>query len=153
VEGFGVFLDLRKHAGKDLEAQVLLIAQTIGTALKDADFVVETLDETEGDLVVGTAIGGDAVPVTLDHRRELLVGNMTAARPGGFGIRPAVRSASLLEEKGFELGEYFGMSIGPFLYDDVLISVLIDWLLAVFAKYDFGHFESFGGSGGFQYRR
>ena len=42
--------------------------------MKDADFVVETLDEAEGDLVVGTAIGGDAVPVTLDHRRELLVG-------------------------------------------------------------------------------
>jgi hypothetical protein len=67
-------LDLWKHAGEDLKAQVLLIAQTIGTALQDADFVVETLDETEGDLVVGTAIGGDAVPVTIDHRSELLVG-------------------------------------------------------------------------------
>ena len=74
VEGFAGFLDLRKHAGKDLEAQVLLIAQTIGTALKDADFVVETLDEAEGDFVLGTAISGDAVPVTIDHRGELLVG-------------------------------------------------------------------------------
>jgi hypothetical protein len=40
------------------------------------------------------------------------------------------------------MGKYFGMSIGPFLYDDVLISFFIDRLLAVFAKYDFGHFES-----------
>ncbi len=61
---FAVFSDLREHAGKDLKAQVLLIAHAIGAALKDADFVVETLDEAEGDLVVGTAIGGDAVPVT-----------------------------------------------------------------------------------------
>src|SRR5713101_3375578 len=71
---FWGFLDLRKHAGKDLEAQVFLIAQTIGTALKDADFVVETLDEAEGDFVVGTAIRGNAVPVTVDHLGELLVG-------------------------------------------------------------------------------
>ena len=74
MEAFWGFLDLRKHAGKDLEAQVLLIAQTIGTALKDADFVVETLDEAEGDFVVGTAIRGNAVPVTVDHLGELLVG-------------------------------------------------------------------------------
>src|SRR5580704_722145 len=47
VEGFWPFLDLREHAGKDLKAQVLLIAQTIGTALKDTDFVVEALDEAE----------------------------------------------------------------------------------------------------------
>jgi hypothetical protein len=40
------------------------------------------------------------------------------------------------------MGKCFGMSIGPFLYDDVLISVLIDRLLAVSAKYDFGHFEN-----------
>jgi len=74
VEGFGPFLDLGKHAGKDLKAQVLLIAQTIGTALKDADFVVETLDEAERDLVLGTAIGSNTVPVTIDQGRELLVG-------------------------------------------------------------------------------
>jgi hypothetical protein len=52
VEAFWGFLDLREHAGKDLKAQVLLIAQAIGTALKDADFVVETLDEAEGDFVL-----------------------------------------------------------------------------------------------------
>ena len=47
------FLELPKHAGKDLEAQVFLIAQTIGTALKDADFAVETLDEAEESLLSG----------------------------------------------------------------------------------------------------
>jgi hypothetical protein len=50
-EAFWGFLDLRKHAGKDLKAQVLLIAQAIGMALKDADFVVGTFDEAEGTLL------------------------------------------------------------------------------------------------------
>jgi hypothetical protein len=40
------------------------------------------------------------------------------------------------------MGKRFGLSISRFLYDDVLISFLIDRLLAVSAKYDFGHFES-----------
>jgi hypothetical protein len=74
VDAFWGFLDLRKHAGKDLEAQLFLIAQTIVTALKDADFVVETLDEAEGDFVVGMAIRGNAVPVTVDHLGECLIG-------------------------------------------------------------------------------
>ncbi len=40
------------------------------------------------------------------------------------------------------MGKRFGLSISRFLDDDVLISFLIDRLLAVSAKYDFGHFES-----------
>jgi hypothetical protein len=35
VEAFWGFSDLLKHTGKDLKAQVLLIAQTISTALKE----------------------------------------------------------------------------------------------------------------------
>ncbi len=69
-----VFLDLGEHRGKDLKAQILFIAQTIGTALKDANLVVETLDKAEGDFVLGAAVSGDAVPVMIDHRSELLVG-------------------------------------------------------------------------------
>ena len=74
MDEFWGFLELREHAGQDLEAQVFLIAQTIGTALKDADFVVETFDEAEGDFVRGAAVSGDAVPVTFDHRSEVLEG-------------------------------------------------------------------------------
>jgi hypothetical protein len=36
----------------------------------------------------------------------------------------------------------FGMPVGSFLYDDVLMSFLVDRLLAVLAKYDFGHFKT-----------
>jgi hypothetical protein len=36
-----------------------LVAQTVGTPLQDADLVVEVFDETERDLVVGFAVGGD----------------------------------------------------------------------------------------------
>jgi hypothetical protein len=31
----------------DLQAQVLLIAQAVGSALKDADLVIEALDEAD----------------------------------------------------------------------------------------------------------
>ena len=47
--------------------EVLLIAQAVGASLEDADLVVETFDEVERDPVLGSAVGGDAVPVTVDH--------------------------------------------------------------------------------------
>src|SRR5882762_10516427 len=70
---FGRKLELRQHAGEDLQAQVLLIAQAVGSALKDADLVVEAFDEAECDLVLWFAVGGDASPVTANHRGEFLV--------------------------------------------------------------------------------
>src|SRR5712692_11084371 len=63
-----------KKRGHDLEFEVLLVPVAVGPALEDADFVVEPLDESEADLVLGVAVGDDPVPVPLDHRRELLVG-------------------------------------------------------------------------------
>jgi len=63
-----------QHAGENLEAKVLLIAQAVGTPLDDADLVVESLDETESDLVIWVAVGRDTVPVPLDHVGELRVG-------------------------------------------------------------------------------
>jgi hypothetical protein len=41
--------------------------------LEDADFVVETLDEAERDVVGRLAVSDDAVPIALDHGRELFV--------------------------------------------------------------------------------
>src|SRR5208282_2079167 len=43
-------------------------------ALEDADLVVEAFDKAERDLVLRLAVGGDAVPMTVDHLGELLVG-------------------------------------------------------------------------------
>ena len=42
--------------------------------MEDADLVVEAFDESDGDLVVGVAVGFDAVRVGLDHRGKLLEG-------------------------------------------------------------------------------
>ncbi len=63
----------RQLAGEDLEAQVFLITQAVSAPLDDADLVVESLDEAGGDLVLWMAVGGDAVPVPLDHFSELFV--------------------------------------------------------------------------------
>jgi hypothetical protein len=50
-----------EHAGEDLEAEVLFVAQAVGTTLDDTDLVVESLDEAErwaGSIVV--APGGSS---------------------------------------------------------------------------------------------
>ena len=42
--------------------------------MDDADLVVESFDEAERDFVLGTTVGGDAVPVALNQFGKLLVG-------------------------------------------------------------------------------
>src|SRR5260370_19070228 len=63
-----------QHAGEDLEPEVLFIAEPVGAALEDTDLVVQPLDEPERDLVLRAAVGGDALPVLLNHRGKLLIG-------------------------------------------------------------------------------
>src|SRR5260370_27128841 len=63
-----------QHAGENLEPQVLFIAEPVGAALEDRDLVVQSLDEPEGALVFGAAVGGNPVPVLLNHRGKSLVG-------------------------------------------------------------------------------
>src|SRR6266849_4580232 len=67
-------LDLRQHAGENLEAEVLFVAEPVRATLEDADLVVQSLDEAERDLVLRAAVGRDPLPVPLNHRGELLVG-------------------------------------------------------------------------------
>src|SRR6266851_5911005 len=67
-------LDLRQHAGENLEPEVLFVAEPVRAALEDADLVVQSLDEAERDLVLRAAVGRDPLPVPLNHRGELLVG-------------------------------------------------------------------------------
>src|SRR5512136_2174486 len=52
---------------------MFFVAQSVGSALQDTDFVVEAFDKAEGDLVFRSAIGGDPVPMTFDHFGELFV--------------------------------------------------------------------------------
>src|SRR3974377_77366 len=67
-------LERWQHAGEDFESQILFVAQAVGAALDDSDLVVEPLDEAERDFVFEPAVGGDAVPMTIDHRGKLLIG-------------------------------------------------------------------------------
>src|SRR3972149_4750875 len=67
-------LELRQHAGENLQSQVFLVAQSVCSTLDDADLVVDAFDEAERDFVLGFAIGGDTVPMPIDHFGEFLVG-------------------------------------------------------------------------------
>ena len=42
------------------------VAQPVGATFKNADLVVQFFDEAERDLVLGFAVGRDAIPVSLD---------------------------------------------------------------------------------------
>jgi hypothetical protein len=63
-----------QRASEDLELQVFLIAQAVSAPLYHPDLVVEPLDEAERDFVLGLAVRGDPVPMSLDHVSEVLVG-------------------------------------------------------------------------------
>src|SRR3990172_8194905 len=63
----------RKKRGDDLELEVLLVSVAVGAALEDADLVVEPFDQAEAHLVLGVAVGSDAIPVSVDHLGELPV--------------------------------------------------------------------------------
>ena len=65
------FFDKR---GYDFEHQVLLIFNAISSALDNADFVIQTLHETEGYFVIGMAVTDDPIPVSLDHGRKFFEG-------------------------------------------------------------------------------
>ena len=64
--------DWLQHAGEDLETQVFLVAETVGSTLDDTDLVVESLDEAERDLVLGAA-GCRDVPSLVKVRAILAV--------------------------------------------------------------------------------
>src|SRR5713101_8441680 len=65
-----VNLERRQHGGEDLEPQVLLVAEAVRAPLEDTDLVVQPLDKAEGHLVLGLAVGCDALPMALDHCGE-----------------------------------------------------------------------------------
>ena len=64
----------RQHAGENLEPEVFFVAQTVGAPLDHADPVVEPLDQAKRDLVLGPAVGGNPIPMPVDHRGKHLIG-------------------------------------------------------------------------------
>jgi len=91
VGHFWAFSELREERGENLEPEVLLIPEAIGPPLDDPDRVIDSFHEPEGDLVLGVAVGSNAVPVPLDRGRELLVRGepLLAERPEPGGQEPA----------------------------------------------------------------
>ena len=80
--------------------------------MNDSDFVVESLHESQGDFMIGTAVTDDALPMTLDQSDKLLVRFQTAplelglpvlkelSSPGRIAIIPEL-SESFFEHIGF----------------------------------------------------
>src|SRR5215470_14414551 len=62
-----------QHAGQDLEAKILLVAQAVRASLDDADLVIQPLDESQGHLVFRLAVSSNAVPMIVDHLGKLLI--------------------------------------------------------------------------------
>src|ERR1700687_5490128 len=87
----GRFSDFREHTGKNLEAEVLLVTEPVGTPLDDPDLVVDALHEPQGDFVLLVAVGPDAVPVVLEHAGEFLE-RLQPLPPEG--VAPVVEEAS-----------------------------------------------------------
>ena len=88
---------------------MLLVAQNVGATLREADPIVQALDEAESDLVLGLALGGDTFPVPVDHRGEVFVGFQPSPielfapvledlpRPGFAAVVPELAEAVKLE--------------------------------------------------------
>lgn len=60
--------------GDDFHSQVFLVAKAVRLALNDTNGVVQSLDATQRDFVLGLAVGDDALPMPFDHGREFLEG-------------------------------------------------------------------------------
>src|SRR5437870_5082194 len=82
-----MILDLGEHTGQDLQAQILFVTQPVCPALKDPDLSVHSFYEPEGDLVLGGTIGGNPLPMALDHLRKLPVGLQALPLQGGAPVR------------------------------------------------------------------
>lgn len=54
--------------------EVVLVTDAVTASLNHADLIVQPFDEAQGHSVLRLALGHDAVPVPVDHRRKLFEG-------------------------------------------------------------------------------
>src|ERR1700690_4260040 len=66
--------ELGQHARENLQSEVFLIAQSVRSPLNDANLVVQSFHESERDLVLWLAVGGDPIPMSINHLSKFLVG-------------------------------------------------------------------------------
>src|ERR1017187_10381169 len=88
--------------------------QAIGSALDNADLVVQALDKAQGDLIFGFAVSGNACPLPFDERCKLLIGFKALPlqlrlpvleelpRPGFAGVVPQLREGFLEQIGGVQ---------------------------------------------------
>src|ERR1700690_1869753 len=81
--------ELGQHARENLQSEVFLIAQSVRSPLNDANLVVQSFHESERDLVLWLAVGGDPIPMSINHLSKFLV---------GFESLPLEARAPVLEE-------------------------------------------------------
>ena len=64
---------LRQHARENLQSKAYFVAKSVGATLKHPDFVVQSFAKSERDFVLGFAVSGDAIRMSLNHGSEVLV--------------------------------------------------------------------------------
>ena len=69
--------DLWQHASEDFQSKVLFVPESVRPPLDDPDLGVDSLDEPEGELLLGLAVRRDPAPVPLDDCGELLEWNLS----------------------------------------------------------------------------
>src|SRR3970282_2344732 len=67
--------ELRQHRSKNFQPQIFFISKAIGTPLDDTNLVVEALDESQRHFVFGSAVSGNAIPMTFNHLGKFLIGS------------------------------------------------------------------------------
>jgi len=102
----------RQEGCDALEVQVVVVLIAISTTLEEANLVVEVLDDPEGDLVLGSAVRDDALPVPLDHVRKAFVGSEALPFQA---VLPPIEEGTSLERIGVvpELAEGLFEYVGP----------------------------------------
>jgi hypothetical protein len=71
----GAYCSFSRQTGREyLQSKIFLIPIAIGAPLNHTNFVIQSLDEAELDLVPGYAICRDALPVPFDQGGKLLEG-------------------------------------------------------------------------------
>ena len=63
----------RKECGHDLKLEIFIVAIAVGASLQNTDFVVDPFNQAETDFVLRMTVGGNSIPVGLNHFGELLV--------------------------------------------------------------------------------
>ena len=129
----------REHGREDFQPQIFLVAQPIRTSLDDSDLLVESLDEAERDLVVWLAVGGDSMPMTLDHLGKFLVRLQAglpvleeAPRPSFSPVAPQLAERFFQQVGGIEalVGRQQRLQGLPAIQRQVLVVAQQDILLA-----------------------